>query len=142
MKNPKQIHVSEILAHVLKHREPFPIPDGTYTVPHSERAFQIVQDITNCGLDGFIRESDFTTISKAEFGRKHCCAPAQVSRWVKAGLPVRTDGRLNHRAADHWLECYQLDCERRKANGWQSWNNSIDDIRLGSEGNALEWASA
>ncbi len=48
-----------------------------------------------------------TTVSKAELARRHGVTRAAVGSWIKGGLPMTSDGRINTRSADAWLTRYR-----------------------------------
>jgi len=56
------------------------------------------------------------TLKKADFGRLVGVSPARVSHWVKAGMPVTPNGRVNIDQGQQWLEA-NVDHARRET--WQ-----------------------
>jgi hypothetical protein len=111
----KKITDLEIIQHVAKHHDSFPLPDGVNPLDDIEVVIPASKIV--------FAPSWFCSMSKSGFARYQGVAPAQVSRWIKTawgdGLPVRGDGRINVRSGDFWLEGYQSHCARRKENGWQ-----------------------
>jgi hypothetical protein len=51
------------------------------------------------------------TITRAAYARQKDVHPAQVGRWIRAGLPLAKNGGINPRMADEWL--------RRNIDPWQ-----------------------
>jgi hypothetical protein len=54
------------------------------------------------------------TITKSAAARRWKISPAAVGKYVKAGMPVRNDGRLDWEIADQWRKQYV--CPERSGN--------------------------
>lgn len=104
---PGQIRASEIVAWVLEHRDSYPLPDDY----HSDIYCDLPEGV--CYYD-----DHWTNISKTRFASGMRVAPTQVSRWIKAGMPVRADGRLEEWRAHRWVENYKAENHRRQSHGW------------------------
>ena len=108
-RKPKQICIlaSEIMAHVLKTKTPFPLP-----ADYDEETPNDISD------DPRWNAAAFTSVTKAWFSRWHGVDAGQVSRWLQAGLPALDNGRLLLSVADRWLEEYRAeDPDRRDPKG-------------------------
>lgn len=101
-----QVRASEIIRHVMEARDLYRLPDGV-------EVFYDVPEGVNFEHAGWV------TLSKSAFAAKWGCAPQQVSRWIKAGLPVREDGRLEYHACNEWVGNYKEENEIRQASGWR-----------------------
>lgn len=60
------------------------------------------------------------TLKKADFGRLMGVTPARVSHWVRAGLPVTPNGRINVEQGEQWLN-ENVDQARR-----ETWKRTFD----------------
>jgi hypothetical protein len=47
---------------------------------------------------------DFDTVSKAELAKELKCSKPMISRLVREGLPVRSDGKISLLAAMRWVK--------------------------------------
>ena len=106
-KKPKQILASEVLMHVAKTGTPYPLP--------ADYDHDMVND---CVPSLLWNEQAFVSVSKSWFSRFCGVDGGQVSRWLRAGMPVLADGRLLWAEVDEWLEAYRdEDPARRQRKG-------------------------
>jgi hypothetical protein len=107
---PGEVRFSEVIRWVLEHNDSYPLsPDATWSA--------VYYDIAPCLTT--LNHAHFINITKKQFGGSFGVKQSQVSRWIRAGLPVRTDGRINYGPAMDWLERYQQTNAVRKALGWK-----------------------
>jgi hypothetical protein len=104
-----QIPASSIVKWCLENGDAYPLPSDY-------QADRVFIDIAECA---WFETPHWTTVSKGTYAKLYSCAQSQVSRWLKAGMPQRDDGRLNYWEAERWLEKYDDDKETRKASGWK-----------------------
>lgn len=113
---PGMIRASEIVKWVFKHSDSYPLPKGY-------NGGEIFYD---CPLSIQFKVSCWSNISKTDFARLWSVAPPQVSRWIKAGLPVRPDDRLDYHTANEWVESYKEANEEKQAIGWRHFEGNAD----------------
>jgi hypothetical protein len=99
-----QVKASKVIEYVLTQRDCFPWEDGVMDQ-------DIYEDLPNCV---FFEPWKWVSVSKAGFARWKQVAPSQVSRWIAAGLPVRSDDRINLWEGLNWLSCYEAQNHRRR----------------------------
>jgi hypothetical protein len=104
-----QIPASSIVRWCLEHGDVYPLPDDY-------ECGDVYIDIARVA---WFETQHWTSVTKATYARLYSKAHSQVSRWIRAGLPEREDGRLNYWQAEQWLEKYDDDKETRKASGWK-----------------------
>jgi|SRR6185369_8270559 len=104
-----QLRATDLVIHALEKRDTYPMPD--------DAAWETYIDLPDSiGFD----EADWINVSKSYLAKHFGVAASQVSRWITAGLPVRTDGRVDLWRAEHWHEEYEKANRRRQRHGWQA----------------------
>lgn len=92
-----------VLEYVLKHGDACPISDDEMCEVQSDDLPEAVH----------FDEDHWTSCTKKAWGDYNGVEGPQVSRWIKHGLPVRPDGRINVWEASRWLDKFYEDHKRR-----------------------------